>query len=128
MKIDTLNKLFSNADFETISKYSALTSDFTTYLVYKEIAFLQMDLEEVKKYENLYLEAKDKLIEFITGIYNKNKDKLKERLTIIYPNGVDPNYVIARWENKNSVWQLNHVYTFSQVTALAFRKEIIEPK
>ncbi len=63
-----------------------------------------------------------------TGILLRGIDKLEERLTVIYPNGEDkePAYVLVRWENRNSVWLVHHVYTLCQETAMALKAQIIE--
>ncbi len=77
MKIETMNKLFSGLEFEQIAKFSLMSSDMITYYVYWKVEELKLKSEEDEKLsQEKYVEARDKLDQFIEEIYKKNKDKL----------------------------------------------------
>lgn len=79
MKIDTVNKLFSELGWEAITKYSLLSSDMITAYVYWQIQLLKLEsAEKEKELEEKYYEARDKLDSFLDDIYQVNKKKLSK--------------------------------------------------
>jgi hypothetical protein len=70
--VNICNNVFKNVSFEQITRFSALQSDLTMYLVYQRIAFINNKENDVKKYGDLYNETITKIIDFTNELYEKH--------------------------------------------------------
>lgn len=79
MKIDTVNKLFSELGWEVITKYSLLSSNLVTSYTYWQIQLLKYEsAKKEKEYEEKYYAARDEYDNFLDEIYRLNEKKLSK--------------------------------------------------